>query len=110
MPELDTYEQDGMLDDADDFDVMSPEARLEAEREMKRRDRENRGDRRTAQLLYADSDLESEASAQPHIKRRRRRADRAADGEVVDEEVSHKFFTCLSCCFEQFEFLDGRDC
>lgn len=51
MPQLDRYDQEGM--DEDDYDPISMEERLAAERELRRRDREEAFGRRGEEdLLY----------------------------------------------------------
>lgn len=40
IPELDVYEAEGLADPDEDLEELSPNTRAEAEREMRRRDRE----------------------------------------------------------------------
>ncbi|XP_026679435.1 DNA replication licensing factor Mcm2 [Diaphorina citri] len=81
MPALDRYDHD-QLDDSD-YSVISADARAEAERALRRRDREQAmgGRRGDADLLY-ESDEDEEAP-----RRKRRAAERAAEGDLGDEEV-----------------------
>ncbi|XP_033608678.1 DNA replication licensing factor Mcm2 isoform X2 [Cryptotermes secundus] len=81
MPALDRYETD-VLDD-EEYDDISQTERAAAEAAMRRRDREEgiltrRGD---LELIYEDSD-EEEAP-----RRKRQRAEKAAAGELGDEEM-----------------------
>lgn len=80
MPHLDRYDE-GLLDE-DDYDDMEMETRLAAEEELRRRDREmgifRRDDR---ELFYDKSDDEEDPGLQ------RRKAEKAATGEVDDEEM-----------------------
>ncbi|RMX61533.1 hypothetical protein pdam_00013734 [Pocillopora damicornis] len=82
IPALDVYDP-AALDD-EDFDEMTPEARQEAERLMRKRDREEAAARGRLHrgLLYDETDEEDEE--QP--RRRRRLAERAADGDMQDED------------------------
>ncbi|KAI5709035.1 hypothetical protein M8J76_008691 [Diaphorina citri] len=81
MPALDRYDHD-QLDDSD-YSVISADARAEAERALRRRDREQSmgGRRGDADLLY-ESDEDEEAP-----RRKRRAAERAAEGDLGDEEM-----------------------
>uniref|UniRef100_A0A8C7GEJ8 DNA replication licensing factor MCM2 n=1 Tax=Oncorhynchus kisutch TaxID=8019 RepID=A0A8C7GEJ8_ONCKI len=86
IPELDRYEEEG-LDLDEELSELSPGARAAAEDAMRRRDREQGGRLRRG-LLY-DSEDEDERPA-----RRRRLAERAADGSGVegeDEEMIENF-------------------
>ncbi|XP_076448292.1 DNA replication licensing factor mcm2-like [Babylonia areolata] len=81
IPELDTYEQEGL--DMSEYSEMSEGERQAAEREIRDRDREEgrgRGRMRRG-LLYDESDDEEERPA-----RKRRMAEKAAEGEGEDDE------------------------
>ncbi|PIK58025.1 putative DNA replication licensing factor mcm2 [Apostichopus japonicus] len=82
IPELDRYAREGL--DDDDYDSMDPEARVAAERAMRKRDREEglAQGRMRPDLLYEDSDDEQERPA-----RRRKIAERAAEGVEDDGEM-----------------------
>uniref|UniRef100_A0A8C7W7Q1 DNA replication licensing factor MCM2 n=1 Tax=Oncorhynchus mykiss TaxID=8022 RepID=A0A8C7W7Q1_ONCMY len=77
IPELDRYEVEG-LDLDEELSELSPGARAAAEDAMRRRDREQGGRLRRG-LLYDSEDEERPA-------RRRRLAERAAEGTGVDDE------------------------
>ncbi|XP_041080079.1 DNA replication licensing factor mcm2 [Polyodon spathula] len=81
IPELDQFEAEG-LDDDEDLSELSPGARAAAEEAMKRRDRE-RGlsGRMRRGLLYDSEDEDEERPA-----RKRRLAERAADGAPQDDD------------------------
>ncbi|KAL1449000.1 hypothetical protein WDU94_000244 [Cyamophila willieti] len=83
MPALDRYDRDA-LDDSD-YSVISADARADAERELRRRDREQAmgGRRGDADLLYDESDDEDGSAP----RRKRRVAERAAEGDLPDEEM-----------------------
>uniref|UniRef100_A0A8D8WMM2 DNA replication licensing factor MCM2 n=2 Tax=Cacopsylla melanoneura TaxID=428564 RepID=A0A8D8WMM2_9HEMI len=83
MPALDRYDRDA-LDDSD-YSVISADARAEAERDLRRRDREQAmgGRRGDADLLYDESDDEDGSAP----RRKRRAAERAAEGDLPDEEM-----------------------
>ncbi|CAH8476451.1 unnamed protein product [Schistosoma haematobium] len=85
IPELDVYEAEGLADPDEDLEELSPNARAEAEREMRRRDRERLlaagGLRRD---LIADLYGEEEEEIIP--ARRRRIAERVAAGDEGDLE------------------------
>ncbi|CAH8449461.1 unnamed protein product [Schistosoma bovis] len=86
IPELDVYEAEGLADPDEDLEELSPNARAEAEREMRRRDRERLlatgGLRRD---LIAD--LYGEEEEEEIIPARRRRiAERVAAGDEGDLE------------------------
>ncbi|XP_077293926.1 DNA replication licensing factor Mcm2 [Arctopsyche grandis] len=86
MPALDRYDAEN-LDDEVDYDELSVDGRREAEREMRRRDREagllHRDDR---DLLYDESDDESTAG--DRRAKRRRLAEKSAAGiDSVSEDV-----------------------
>lgn len=81
MPELDRFEEDGLDDNADLSDLSMSE-RMAAEREMRKRDREEMAatGRMRRGLLYDSDDDEAQPS------RRRRLGERAAEGAEDDEE------------------------
>uniref|UniRef100_A0AAZ3RPA7 DNA replication licensing factor MCM2 n=1 Tax=Oncorhynchus tshawytscha TaxID=74940 RepID=A0AAZ3RPA7_ONCTS len=79
IPELDRYEVEG-LDLDEELSELSPGARAAAEDAMRRRDREQGGRLRRG-LLYDSEDEDEERPA-----RRRRLAERAAEGTGVDDE------------------------
>lgn len=82
MPALDVYEEEGL--DTSDYSEMSEAQRQEAEQEMARRDREEgvgRGRMRKG-LMYDESD--DEESGRP--ARKRRMAEKAAEGLADDDE------------------------
>lgn len=107
MPGLDRYDP-AMLDDDDDFDEMSPGTRAAAEAELRRRDRELGGRRGLEYGMYytqyvnfcvayimwvkyvtdlfwfVDEESEDEGVAP---RRKRRMAEKAADGDLEDTEV-----------------------
>ncbi|XP_029633599.1 DNA replication licensing factor mcm2 [Octopus sinensis] len=78
---LDVYDKDG-LDDGD-FSDLSESARQDAEKEMRKRDREDAlaTGRMRRGFIYDDSDEDEERPT-----RRRRMAERAAEGEMEEEE------------------------
>uniref|UniRef100_A0A8C7SRV3 DNA replication licensing factor MCM2 n=1 Tax=Oncorhynchus mykiss TaxID=8022 RepID=A0A8C7SRV3_ONCMY len=76
IPELDRYEEEG-LDLDEELSELSPGARAAAEDAMRRRDREQGGRLRRG-LLYGEDD--------ERPARRRRLAERAADGSGVEGE------------------------
>ncbi|KAL8604098.1 MCM DNA helicase complex subunit [Nucella lapillus] len=81
IPELDTYEHEGL--DTSEYSEISEGDRQEAEREIRDREREEgrgRGRMRRG-LLYDESDDEEERPA-----RKRRMAEKAAEGEGEDDE------------------------
>lgn len=82
MPELDRFEEEG-IDDNGELSDLSMSERMAAEREMRKRDREEMAatGRMRRGLLYEDSD---EEDVQP--SRRRRLGERAAEGADEDEE------------------------
>lgn len=83
IPQLDTYEDVGL--DTSDYSEMSGADRLEAEREIRERERaEGRGvgGRMRKGLLYDDSDDDEDRGP----SRKRRMAERAAEGVAVDED------------------------
>lgn len=82
IPELDVYEQDGMLDD-DQYSEMSFAARQRAEQELAERDRVE--GRLPGRLLYGDL-LEEGDEEIGAARRRLRRAERAAAGLIEEEE------------------------
>ncbi|XP_064614879.1 DNA replication licensing factor mcm2-like [Liolophura sinensis] len=83
IPALDRYDQD-VLDDDDDYSELSQGQRYEAERSMRKRDREEgrATGRMRRGLMYDESDDDEERPT-----RRRRIAERAAEGEMEDEEM-----------------------
>ncbi|XP_057296676.1 DNA replication licensing factor mcm2-like [Hydractinia symbiolongicarpus] len=83
IPQLDTYDQ-SVLDDEEQSEI-GIEERVEAERLMRKRDREQgveSGQMRRG-LLYDESE---EDEAEPTAARRRRLAERAAEREYADDE------------------------
>lgn len=84
IPELDRYEGDG-LDANEDVSELDALTRLEAEREMRRRDRQDMTatGRMRPGLLYDESDEEGDRP----MRRRRRVGERSAEGGVDDEEL-----------------------
>jgi len=86
MPHLDQYEAEGLAEDDEEYDAEAElDARLRAEVEMRERDEhEDRGGRRQGRVRpRALEDGEDEWLRQA---RRRRAADRAADGELDEDE------------------------
>ncbi|KPJ18533.1 DNA replication licensing factor Mcm2 [Papilio machaon] len=82
MPALDRYDNEDL--DDDDYDPMSVEARVAAEQELRRRDRDEGRIRRDDRgLFYDESDEESTGA--PRSKRRRD-AERAATGDKEQTE------------------------
>lgn len=97
MPALDRYDQD-LMDDEDDFDIMSEADRAAAEAAMRKRDRQDgredalRTGRMRRGLLYGSDDRDDEddddgEDGEPSRRRRRLMADRAAEGIIIDQEV-----------------------
>ena len=80
MPALDRYDPD-VLDD-DDYDPMSIEDRVAAEKAMRKRDG-NEGYRRGFDDFFDESDQGDTP------RKKRKRAERAAAGEMGDEDVSY---------------------
>jgi len=84
IPQLDIYDR-SILDDDDDQSELGADERRDAERAMRKRDREaglaGRGRRG---LLYDDGDDDEEDD--PSTARRRRRAEQAAEREYADDE------------------------
>lgn len=80
MPHLDRYD-DRILDD-EDYDQMSVGERLAAEEDLRRRDREMGITRRDDRELFYDESDDEEGPRQ-----KRRRAEKAAAGEVEDTEM-----------------------
>ncbi|XP_059475525.1 DNA replication licensing factor Mcm2 [Neocloeon triangulifer] len=80
MPTLDRYDPN-MLDDEEDYDAMSPATRAAVEQELRRRDKELGGRRG---LEYEESDEEGDGVAP---RRKRRQADKAAEGDIEDSEM-----------------------
>lgn len=79
MPALDRYDPD-VVDD-EDYDAMSIGDRMEAERAMAKRDG-NEGYRRGFDDFFDESDDGDTP------RKKRKRAERAAAGEMEDEDVS----------------------
>ncbi|CAK8687787.1 unnamed protein product [Clavelina lepadiformis] len=82
IPELDVYDANVM--DDDEYEALSPSARAEVDRMLRKRDREEdlgRGRMRPG-LLYESDDEDEERPA-----RRRRMAERAAEGGDEDEDM-----------------------
>ena len=89
MPHLDQYEAAGLADEDEEYDEEAElDARLRAEQEMQDRDEyERRGDRRGGRVRpRALEDGEDEWLRQA---RRRRAADRAADGDMEDDDEEY---------------------
>ncbi|XP_008319492.1 DNA replication licensing factor MCM2 [Cynoglossus semilaevis] len=82
IPALDQYEAEGLDLDEEDLSELSPTARAMAEEEMRRRDREQGVSGRLRRGLLYDSEDEDERPA----ARRRRLAERAAEGVEGDDE------------------------
>ncbi|KAK3735313.1 hypothetical protein QZH41_018724, partial [Actinostola sp. cb2023] len=82
IPALDTYDPAAL--DEEDYDDMAPEQRVEAERSMRKRDREVAAatGRLRRGILYDDDDDDDE----DRPTRRRRIAERAAEGDYPDED------------------------
>eukprot|EP00731_Ephydatia_muelleri_P001567 Em0001g1567a len=81
MPHLDVYNEEGI--DEGDYEALSPEARAAAEREMRKRDRQDdlvHGRARPA-LLYDESEADED---QPPA--RKRRVDRSTDDQTGEED------------------------
>lgn len=83
IPELDVYEDTGA--DEDDLEELSPSARAEAERTMRKRDKDEgvTSGRMRRGLLYDDDD---DDDMEPSTARKRRLAEKAAEREYGDEE------------------------
>lgn len=83
IPQLDTYDQ-SLLDDEEQSDL-GVDARLEAERQMRKRDREEgfAEGRMRRGLLYDESE---DDETEPTAARRRRLAERAAEREYADDD------------------------
>ncbi|RZF34923.1 hypothetical protein LSTR_LSTR011417 [Laodelphax striatellus] len=79
MPALDRYDM-GALDE-DDYDDMSQGDRRAAEEALNRRDREEAARRGDLDLIYEESDDDEGP------RRKRRMAEKAATGDVADEEM-----------------------
>ncbi|XP_064094759.1 DNA replication licensing factor mcm2-like [Macrobrachium nipponense] len=81
IPELDVYDRDN-LDDSE-YSMMSEGDRVAAETQMRKRDRDEgrQTGRMRRGLLYDESDDEEDRPA-----RKRRMAERAAEGDVQDDE------------------------
>lgn len=80
MPHLDRYDE--RILDEDEYDQMSVGERLAAEDELRRRDREMGITRRDDRELFYDESDDEEGPRQ-----KRRRAEKAAAGEVEDTEM-----------------------
>ncbi|CAI5767388.1 DNA replication licensing factor MCM2 [Podarcis lilfordi] len=84
IPELDRYVPEGMATDDEDVEELTASQREAAERAMRQRDREmGRGPGRMHVGILYDSDDEDE----DRPLRKRRLAERAADGEDEDEDM-----------------------
>lgn len=83
IPHLDTYEE-GNLDEAD-YDEMSPSTRAAAEKELRKRDRQEAlaSGRMRPGLLYDESEGEEEMG--PPLARRRRMTGGTDDGMEFEE-------------------------
>lgn len=90
IPHLDAYDREGL--DQETYDAMSPGARAAAERELRKRDRQEAlaSGRMRPGLLYEESEDEDLGPSQP--RRRRRAEDRLADQSMDFEQVCF----CLS--------------
>jgi len=84
IPQLDVYDR-SILDDDEDQSELDIEGRRDAEREMRKRDRESgvAAGRGRRGLLYDEDD---DDEADPSTARRRRLAERAAEREYADDE------------------------
>ncbi|XP_048244361.1 DNA replication licensing factor mcm2-like [Haliotis cracherodii] len=82
IPALDRYDQDNM--DNEDYSDISESQRQAAEREIRQREREEgiTAGRMRRGLIYEDSDDDEDRPA-----RKRRMAERAAEGDVDEEEM-----------------------
>lgn len=80
MPHLDRYDE--RILDEEEYDQMSVGERLAAEEELQRRDRELGITRRDDRELFYDQSDDEEGPRQ-----KRRRAEKAAAGEVEDTEM-----------------------
>ena len=92
IPHLDTYE--GANLDNEEYEALSPGARAEVERQLRKRDRQEglTSGRMRPGLLYDDAGSEEgEESAPPHA--RRRRIEREGE-EVVDFDLVSCVFMC----------------
>ncbi|KAF6088604.1 minichromosome maintenance complex component 2 [Phyllostomus discolor] len=84
IPEIDTYEADGLALDDEDIEELTASQRAAAERAMRQRDREaGRGLGRMRRGLLYDSDEEDE----DHPARKRRQVERATEDGEEDEEM-----------------------
>lgn len=86
MPHLDRYDQRNL--DNEDYDAMSMEDRLAAEAELRQRDRELGILRRDDRELFYDREDDEDP------RNKRRRAEKAATGEI-DDQVHY-------CCFKWY--------
>ena len=86
IPHLDTYNAEGL--DQGDYDSMSPGARAAAERDLRKRDRQDAlaSGRMRPGLLYEESEDEELGPSQP--RRRRGAGERASDQNMDFEQVS----------------------
>ncbi|XP_002740276.1 DNA replication licensing factor mcm2-like [Saccoglossus kowalevskii] len=82
IPALDVYDPDAL--DDDEYDDLAPDVRAEVERKLRKRDRDEAlaTGRMRRGLLYDESDEEEDRPS-----RRRRVAERAAEGIEEDEEM-----------------------
>lgn len=82
---MDTYDGQGL--DQEDYDAMSPGARADAERELRKRDRQDAlaSGRMRPGLLYEESEDEDLGPSQP--RRRRGAGDRMGDQSMDFEQV-----------------------
>lgn len=85
LPNLDRYEMSELADADEDFSELDPEERALAEREMRKRDKDDEATtgRMRRGLLYDDSELDDDDEPS---SRKRRRAERAAEREYEDDE------------------------
>jgi len=81
IPQLDMYDQ-SVLDDDEQSDL-DVEGRVDAEREMRKRDRETGAGHMRRGLLYDESEDED---VEPTTARRRRLAERAAERDYADDD------------------------
>lgn len=85
IPHLDTYE--GANLDDDDYESLSPGARADVERQLRKRDRQEglASGRMRSELLYGDGSDEDEDEAPSHSRRRRTGGVGPGEGMEFDE-------------------------
>lgn len=81
IPELDTYDPE-ILDDSADYSEISMDARRNAEREIRQRERQEAGE--TGRLLYDESEEGSDISMA--VRRKRRQRATAADDRIIEDD------------------------